>query len=94
MATLEQKGGRDIPSDFELPDLTGLALAPLSCYEPVFVDRHKVPHVGNNGTIETGGYLYWKRPNGKRCAQATLDQAKVMIAQQMAEDEAATADLI
>lgn len=95
LALFKQEGGRDIPSDVELPDMIAAALEPLRCYEPVFVGHHMIPHVGNRtGTINAGGDVYWKRPDGTRCVRATLDQAKAAIAQQIAEDEAATADLI
>lgn len=95
LALFKQEGGRDIPSDAELPDMIAVTLEPLRCYEPVFVGHHMIPHVGNRtGTINAGGDVYWKRPDGTRCVRATLDQAKAAIAQQMAQDEAATADLI
>lgn len=95
LALIKQEGGRDIPSDVELPDMIAATLEPLKCYEPVFVGHHMIPHVGNRtGTINAGGDVYWKRPGGTRCVRATLDEAKAAIAQQMAQDEAATADLI
>jgi transcriptional regulator with XRE-family HTH domain len=95
LALIKQEGGRDIPSDAELPDMIAITLEPLRCYEPIFVGHHMIPHVGNRtGTINAGGDIYWKRPDGTRCVRATLDEAKVAIAQQMAQDEAATADLI
>lgn len=95
IAKYEKEGGIDMPSDFELPDLIATALEPLNYYEPVFVARHLIPDAVNlNRTSYTLSAFYWKRPDGKRYAQMTLDQAKALIAQQMAQDEAATADLI
>lgn len=92
--------GRDIPSDMEYPDLVAAALEQLAFYEAVYVAAHTIPYVTGNAratlpyTRRTYPAFYWKRPNGVQSMADTIDEAKARIKQQIAEDEAATADLI
>ena len=92
--------GRDIPSDMEYPDLVAAALDKLGFYEAVYVPAHTIPYVTGSAratlpfTRRTYPAFYWQRPNGVQSMADTIDEAKARIAQQIAEDEAATADLI
>lgn len=92
--------GRDIPSDMEYPDLVAAALDKLGFYEAVYVAAHTIPYVTGSAratlpfTRRTYPAFYWQRPNGAQSMADTIDEAKARIKQQIAEDEAATADLI
>lgn len=86
-----RKEGLDIPSDAEYPDMVAAALKGMAHYEIIYVERHPVPECLNPGGVcNAASSFYWTRPNGQpRTGADTIDQAKALIATQMAEDEAA-----